>query len=148
MRFRRSSRRFSGAAFGSLLLAALGAWATVALAQEEPAAAPKKREPGDPPGLKPPTPANMDTIAKAVDTPYRPKPGGHRIKFNLEDADLADLVNHIASLTGKRFIYGSKVRKVSITVVSPTPVTLAEAYEAFLSVLQANGLTVVPQGAF
>ncbi len=90
----------------------------------------------------------MDSIAKAVDTPYRPKPGGHRIKFNLEDADLAELVNHISGLTGKRFIYGSKVRKVSITVVSPTPVTLAEAYEAFLSVLQANGLTVVPQGEF
>jgi general secretion pathway protein D len=90
----------------------------------------------------------MDSIAKAVDTPYRPKPGGHRIKFNLEDADLAELVNHISGLTGKRFIYGSKVRKVSITVVSPTPVTLAEAYEAFLSVLQANGLTVVPAGEF
>lgn len=90
----------------------------------------------------------MESIAKAVDTPYRPKPGGHRIKFNLEDADLAELVNHISGLTGKRFIYGSKVRKVSITVVSPTPVTLAEAYEAFLSVLQANGLTVVPQGEF
>lgn len=90
----------------------------------------------------------MDSIAKAVDTPYRPKPGGHRIKFNLEDADLAELVNHISGLTGKRFIYGSKVRKVSITVVSPMPVTLAEAYEAFLSVLQANGLTVVPQGEF
>ncbi|MEO8184615.1 MAG: type II secretion system secretin GspD, partial [Deltaproteobacteria bacterium] len=90
----------------------------------------------------------MDSIAKAVDTPYRPKPGSHRVKFNLEDADLAELVQHISSLTGKRFIYGSKVRKVSITVVSPEPVTLAEAYEAFLSILQANGLTVVPQGEF
>jgi general secretion pathway protein D len=90
----------------------------------------------------------MDSIAKAVDTPYRPKPGSHRVKFNLEDADLAELVQHISGLTGKRFIYGSKVRKVSITVVSPEPVTLAEAYEAFLSILQANGLTVVPQGEF
>src|SRR6185295_3667427 len=91
---------------------------------------------------------SMDSIAKAVDTPYRPKPDSHRVKFNLEDADLAELVQHISGLTGKRFIYGSKVRKVSITVVSPEPVTLAEAYEAFLSILQANGLTVVPQGEF
>jgi general secretion pathway protein D len=154
MRFRPSSRRLSsGAAFTGFLLGAvgLGTWSTVALAQDEPAAAEgaaPKREPGDPPGLKPPPSSSMDSIAKAVDTPYRPKPGGHRIKFNLEDADLAELVNHIAGLTGKRFIYGSKVRKVSITVVSPTPVTLAEAYEAFLSVLQANGLTVVPAGEF
>lgn len=112
---------------------------------DEPAAG--SREP-DLPGTRGPLPQTMDSIAKAVDTPYRPKPGGHRIKFNLEDADLAELVNHISGLTGRRFIYGSKVRKVSITVVSPTPVTLAEAYEAFLSILQANGLTVVPEGEF
>ncbi len=150
MRFRKSSPL----AITGLLLAAVGtpALPTVARAQDttEPAAAeaPARREPGDPPGSKGPLPQSMESIAKAVDTPYRPKPGGHRIKFNLEDADLAELVNHISGLTGKRFIYGSKVRKVSITVVSPTPVTLAEAYEAFLSVLQANGLTVVPAGEF
>jgi general secretion pathway protein D len=148
MRFRRSCP----SAFTGLLLVALcaGAGSRTALAQEEPAAEGSKKDPPErePPGAKDPPAATMDSIAKAVDTPYRPKPGGHRIKFNLEDADLAELVSHISSLTGKRFIYGSKVRKVSITVVSPTPVTLAEAYEAFLSVLQANGLTVVPAGEF
>ena len=142
-------RRSSPLAFTGVLLGALALPAVVhAQDTTEPAdEAASKREP-DLPGTKAPPPQSMDSIAKAVDTPYRPKPGGHRIKFNLEDADLAELVNHISSLTGKRFIYGSKVRKVSITVVSPTPVTLAEAYEAFLSVLQANGLTVVPQGEF
>jgi general secretion pathway protein D len=148
MRFRRPSPL----ALTGLCFAALAATLPlVARAQDTESAdesAPAKRQPGDPPGLKPPPPNSMESIAKAVDTPYRPKPGGHRIKFNLEDADLAELVNHISGLTGKRFIYGSKVRKVSITVVSPTPVTLAEAYEAFLSVLQANGLTVVPAGEF
>jgi general secretion pathway protein D len=143
-------RRSSPLAFTGLLLGALGAVVLPAVAHAQDTVEPAddtKREP-DLPGTKAPPPQSMDSIAKAVDTPYRPKPGGHRIKFNLEDADLAELVNHISSLTGKRFIYGSKVRKVSITVVSPTPVTLAEAYEAFLSVLQANGLTVVPQGEF
>lgn len=90
----------------------------------------------------------MDAIAKAIDVPYRPKPGGHQVKFNLQDADLAELVNHISGLTGKRFIYGAKVRQVKVTVVSPTPVSLDEAYEAFLSILQANGMTVVPHGKF
>src|SRR5690242_11087532 len=105
----------------------------------EPAPADKKGAAGgaeDMPGARGPLPQSMDSIAKAVDTPYRPKPDSHRVKFNLEDADLAELVQHISGLTGKRFIYGSKVRKVSITVVSPEPVTLAEAYEAFLSILQ------------
>ncbi len=90
----------------------------------------------------------MDSIAKALDVPYRPKPGGTLVKFNLEDADLAELVNHISGLTGKRFIYGSKVRQVKVTVVSPTPVTIDEAYEAFLSILDANGMTIVPHGRF
>ena len=61
----------------------------------------------------------MDKIAAATDMPYRPKPGGHRVKFNLQDADLAELVNHISGMTGKRFIYGAKVRKIKATVVSP-----------------------------
>ena len=68
--------------------------------------------------------------------PYKPKPGGHLVKFNLQDADLAELVNHISGLTGKRFIYGAKVRQIKATVVSPEPVTLAEAYQAFLSILE------------
>jgi len=101
-----------------------------------------------PPGAKGALPSTMDSIAKAVSTPYKAKPGQHLVKFNLEDADLAELVNHISGLTGKRFIYGQKVRQIKVTVVSPTEVTLDEAYEAFLAILQANGMTVVPQGRF
>ena len=99
----------------------------------------KKNEPTDElPGTGEDPPSTMDTIAQAVDTPYKPKPGGHLIKFNLEDADLAELVNHISGLTGRRFIYGAKVRDIKVTVVSPTPVTLNEAYEVFLSILSAS----------
>jgi general secretion pathway protein D len=102
----------------------------------------------EPPGASAPPPTSMDAISKALDVPYKPKPGGAEVKFNLNDADLAELVNHISGLTGKRFIYGQKVRQIKVTVVSPTPVTLDEAYEAFLSILQANGMTVVPHGKF
>lgn len=90
----------------------------------------------------------MDKIASAVDVPFKPQPGGHLVKFNLQDADLAELVNHISGLTGKRFIYGAKVRQIKATVVSPEPVTLEEAYQAFLSILDANGMTIVPHGRF
>ena len=90
----------------------------------------------------------MEKIATAADVPFRPQPGGHLVKFNLQDADLAELVNHISGLTGKRFIYGAKVRQIKATVVSPEPVTLEEAYQAFLSILDANGMTVVPHGRF
>jgi general secretion pathway protein D len=102
----------------------------------------------EPPGAAPDPPSTMEKIATATDVPYHPKPGGHLVKFNLQDADLAELVNHISGMTGKRFIYGSKIRKIEATVVSPEPVTLNEAYEAFLSILQVNGMTVVPHGRF
>jgi general secretion pathway protein D len=102
----------------------------------------------DPPGAQGALPASMDAIAKAVDVPYRPKPAGHLVKFNLQDADLSELVNHISGLTGRRFIYGQKVRQIKATVVSPEPVTLAEAYETFLSILESNGMTVIPHGRF
>ena len=90
----------------------------------------------------------MDKIQTATDVPYHPQPGGQLVKFNLQDADLAELVNHISGLTGKRFIYGAKVRQIKATVVSPEPVTLEEAYQAFLSILDANGMTIVPHGRF
>jgi general secretion pathway protein D len=102
----------------------------------------------DPPGAAPTPPSTMDKIAQATDVPFKAKGGGHLVKFNLQDADLAELVNHISGLTGKRFIYGAKVRQVKATVVSPEPVSLEEAYQAFLSILEANGMTVVPHGRF
>jgi len=87
-------------------------------------------------------------IADAADAPFIAQPGATRVKFNLQDADLAELVNHISGLTGKRFIFGDEVRQIRATVVAPEPVTLEEAYQAFLSILNANGMTVVPHGRF
>src|SRR5262249_57578260 len=79
---------------------------------------------------------------------YEPRGGGEKVSFSLEDADLPELVRVIGELTGKRFIFGGKVRNIKATVFSPQKVTVAEAYQAFLSILEANGLTVVPHGRF
>ena len=56
----------------------------------------------EPPGAAGPLPTTMDKIATATDIPFEPKPPGYRVKFNLQDADLAELVNHISGMTGKR----------------------------------------------
>ena len=69
--------------------------------------------------------------------------------LQLEDTDLADLVRVIGELTGKRFVIASpKLAKTKASVYAPQKVTVAEAYQAFLAVLAANGLTVVPQAGF
>ena len=70
------------------------------------------------------------------------------VTFNLEDAGLAELVRRVADLTGQRFVLPGKVRTIQATVFAPTPVTVPEAYQAFLSVLEVNGYTVVPSGPY
>lgn len=82
------------------------------------------------------------------DTDARPSPPGARVAFNLEDADLPDLVRIVSRITGKRFILPSKARSIKATIYSPTDVTAAEAYSAFLSILQLNGLTLEPAGRY
>jgi general secretion pathway protein D len=79
---------------------------------------------------------------------FAPRGPDYLVSFSLEDADLNELVRVIAQLTGKRFIFGGKVRNIKTSVYSPQKVTVAEAYQAFLSILQTNGLTVIPQGKF
>ncbi len=79
---------------------------------------------------------------------FEPRNPNYKVSFSLEDADLAEIVRVIGQLTGKRFIFGGKVKNVKATVYSPQKVTVAEAYAAFLSILETNGLTVVPHGRF
>lgn len=79
---------------------------------------------------------------------FKPTPPGSRITFNLEDAELTDLVRLISSITGKAFILPQKTRSIKATVYAPQKVTAAEAYRAFLSILELNGLALVPSGRY
>jgi general secretion pathway protein D len=79
---------------------------------------------------------------------FEPKNPDYKVAFSLEDADLPEIVRVIGQLTGKRFIFGGKVRNIKATVYSPQKITVAEAYQAFLSILETNGLTVIPHGRF
>jgi general secretion pathway protein D len=67
--------------------------------------------------------------------------------FDLPDKDIKDVVTLISKWTGKNFILDNKVRG-KITIIGPSQVTLQEAYQAFLSALEANGLTTVQSGKF
>jgi general secretion pathway protein D len=88
------------------------AWATAAGAQQTPGAAP---------GLV----AENDLV---------------QLDFN--DVELSVVIDTIARLTGKNFIYDDRVRG-RVTIVSPTKVPIDEAYKVFESVLQVKGFTTV-----
>jgi general secretion pathway protein D len=92
---------------------------------------------------------DTDKLPQFQDTmEFTPRPPNFRVAFSLEDADLPELVKVIGQITGRRFIFGGKVRQIKATVYCPEKVTVAEAYQAFLSILETNGLTVVPHGRF
>jgi len=70
------------------------------------------------------------------------------VSLDFDDAELADVIDTIARMTNRNFIYDDRVRG-RVTIVSPTPVSLEQAYAVFESVLQVKGFTTVetPGGA-
>ena len=67
------------------------------------------------------------------------------IHLNFRDADILQIVDLMSELTGKNFLVDDKVRG-KVTIIAPQPVTVDEAYQVFLSILEIQGFTIVPQG--
>ncbi len=67
------------------------------------------------------------------------------ISMDMDKADISHLIDLISELTGKIFIIDPKV-KGTVTISSPTRVTVDEAYKIFESILELNDLTTVPSG--
>jgi len=83
------------------------------------------------------------------DFDVRPVPRATRFTLDFRDADLSDVVKLMSAQTGRNFIIADSLRAgKKITIISPNPVGQGEAYQAFLSALQMNGLTVVRSGQF
>ncbi|HZU85600.1 MAG TPA: type II secretion system secretin GspD, partial [Polyangiaceae bacterium] len=116
-----------------------------------------------------PAPAGAGARARAIATPQpegpkggadaekgaadagidsRPKGPGELVTLSLENADLPELVRAMSEMTGRRFVIAAAPKSFQANVIAPQKVTVAEAYQAFLSILAANRLTVVPQGRF
>ncbi|MBP7125229.1 type II secretion system secretin GspD [Myxococcota bacterium] len=72
-----------------------------------------------------------------------------RVSLDFEEAPLWDVVKFIACITQRNYIVAANMKAgKTITILSTTKVTVYEAYRAFLSALDVNGLTVVPAGPF
>ncbi len=67
------------------------------------------------------------------------------ITLDFQNVEMVDMINTISELTGKNFIYDETVRG-KVSILSPEPVSLDEAYRLFLTVLRVKGFTVVPAG--
>jgi general secretion pathway protein D len=67
------------------------------------------------------------------------------VTIDFDDVDIALFVKFISELTGKNFVIDQRV-KGKVTIISPTKITVDEAYKVFESVLEVNGFTTVPAG--
>jgi general secretion pathway protein D len=75
--------------------------------------------------------------------------GGHantqRITPNFKDADITQIIEAVSMATGKNFIIDPRVR-AQVTMLSSTPMTPDQFYQAFLAILQVHGFVAVPAG--
>jgi general secretion pathway protein D len=67
------------------------------------------------------------------------------ITMDFQDVEIGVLVKFISEITGKNFILDEKVRG-KVTVISPTKITIEEAYRVFQSILDVKGFTTLPAG--
>lgn len=79
----------------------------------------------------------VPTTAPAVKPTY--------LSMDFTDVELPVLIKFMSEQTKRNFIFDERVTG-KITIVSPRRVTLEEAYNVFLSVLQVKGYTVVELG--
>lgn len=69
-------------------------------------------------------------------------PAGDTVTINMRDADIRTLIQWISDQTGKNMVVHRDVQG-KVTVLSAKPVSRAEAYRVFLSVLQVHGFAAI-----
>jgi len=68
------------------------------------------------------------------------------ISMDFDQVDIKVFIKFISELTGKNFVVDDKVRG-KVTVLSPSKISVEEAYKVFESVLEVHGFTTVPAGS-
>jgi general secretion pathway protein D len=77
------------------------------------------------------------------------KPLQGKTPFNFDKASIQEILDAVARMRCMNFILSDQVKgKNDITIVSRSPVTVPQAYAAFLSALEANGIALVPAGPY
>lgn len=68
-----------------------------------------------------------------------------KVTFNFVDVELPAITKFISDISGKNFIFDERL-KGKITIIAPTKLSITEAYNLFVSVLELKGFTVIPSG--
>ena len=102
-----------------------------------PVLEPSRPPAAPPPGVGAPTAPGPSMAPVAHPPTY--------LSMDFTDVELPVLIKFMSEQTKRNFIFDERVQG-KITIISPRRVTLEEAYDVFLYVLQAKGFTTVSQG--
>ncbi len=70
---------------------------------------------------------------------------GKLVSIDFNNVDITVLIKFISELTGKNFVIDQRV-KGKATIISPSKISVKEAYKVFESVLEVHGFTTVAAG--
>ncbi|WP_051148483.1 type II secretion system secretin GspD [Desulfospira joergensenii] len=78
--------------------------------------------------------------------PVIPEQGNSKyVSIDFNNVDINVFIKFMSKLTGKNFVVDSRV-KGNVTIISPTKISVADAYKVFQSVLDINGFSTVESG--
>jgi len=89
--------------------------------------------------------AQNDENGAASSETSEPPASGRYVSIDFNDVDIEVFIKFISELTGKNFVIDQRV-KGKVTIISPTKISVKEAYKVFESVLEVHGYTVVDAG--
>ncbi|MBT9438123.1 MAG: type II secretion system secretin GspD [Desulfobacterales bacterium] len=82
------------------------------------------------------------TSGNAAESPNTNKEVERFVSIDFNDVDINVFIKFISELTGKNFVVDKRV-KGKVTIISPTKISVKEAYKVFESVLEVNGYATV-----
>jgi general secretion pathway protein D len=87
-----------------------------------------------------------ERITQKKKLPVTQKPDNRYVTIDFDNVDIGLFIKFISELTGKNFVIDDGV-KGKVTIISPTKISVKEAYRVFESVLDVHGFTTVPAGS-
>ncbi len=85
------------------------------------------------------------SICAADKAPVRNQGETNLISINFNNVDIRVFIKFMSNMTGKNFVVDNRV-KGNVTIISPTKLSIDEAYQVFESVLDINGFATVKSG--
>ncbi|MCK4502431.1 MAG: type II secretion system secretin GspD, partial [Desulfuromonadales bacterium] len=85
------------------------------------------------------------SVSTTMAAPKEKLPSGLEVTLDFQNVELVDMIGTISELTGKNFVYDESVRG-KVSIISPKPVSVDDAYRLFSTVLRIKGYTIIPSG--